>query len=169
MTLDELKALDHIAFVARLGHVFEHAPWVADRAFTAAPFASVDGLHRAMVRVVEAASEAEQLRLLSAHPDLAGKAARAKTLTADSTAEQAGAGLDQLSDAEYARFHRMNTAYRHKFGFPFVIAVKGHGKDGILAAFEARLPNDRPTERATALDEVGRIARFRLGALLEEE
>ena len=160
-----LNALDHAAFMARIGPIFEHSPWVADRAWSARPFNGVDGLHQAMMQVVAAASADEQLALLRAHPDLAGKAARAGTLTADSSQEQAGVGLDRLSDAEYVRFDRLNTAYRETFGFPFIVAVKRHTRDSILAAYETRLKNDRTTEIKTALAEVGLITRFRLDAL----
>ncbi len=165
MTTTALNALDHATFMARIGSVFEHSPWVADRAWAARPFDGVDGLHQAMMRVVQAASADEQLALLRAHPDLAGKAARAGTLTADSSQEQAGVGLDRLSEAEYVRFDRLNTAYRETFGFPFIVAVKRHTKDSILAAYETRLKNDRATEIKTALAEVGLITRFRLEAL----
>lgn len=116
-----------------------------------------------------AADAARQLALLRAHPDLAGKAARAGALTEHSTAEQAGAGLDRLSDAEYERFHALNDAYQQTFGFPFIIAVKGHTKDTILAAFAERLENSEAKERATALAQVARIARFRLDEMLSQQ
>ncbi len=119
-----------------------------------------------MVVAVDAADTARQLALLRAHPDLAGKAARAGALTAHSTAEQAGAGLDRLSDAEYARFHALNDAYQKTFGFPFIIAVKGHTRETILAAFAERLENSEAMERTTALAQVARIARIRLDAML---
>jgi 2-oxo-4-hydroxy-4-carboxy-5-ureidoimidazoline decarboxylase len=163
----DLDALDRTAFLALVGPVFEHSPWVAERAWAARPFHGVEGLHRAMMQVVADASLDEQLALLRAHPDLAGKAARAGTMTADSTREQAGAGLDRMSDAEYARFDRLNGAYRDKFGFPFIIAVRRHTKASILAAYERRLANDRDSEIKAALAEVGFITRLRLDALLE--
>ncbi len=165
MTTTDPNALDRTAFLAQAGPVFEHSPWVAERTWVARPFDGVAGLHHAMMQVVEAASADEQLALLRAHPDLAGKAARAGTLTADSTQEQAGVGLDRLSDDEYARFDRLNTAYRHTFGFPFIVAVKRHTKESILAAYETRLRNDRAAEIRTALVEVGLITRLRLDAL----
>ena len=165
-TTDRLNALDHAAFLALVGPVFEHSPWIAERAWVARPFDGVDGLHRAMMQVVADAPPDEQLALLRAHPDLAGKAARAGTMTTDSTREQAGAGLDRMSDAEYARFDRLNGAYRDKFGFPFIVAVRRHTRETILAAYEARLKNDRDTEMKTALQEVGIITRLRLDALL---
>ncbi len=168
LKVTELDHLDAPAFMAALGHVFEHAPWVAMRAAARRPFGTRAALHRAMMQVVQEASEAEQLELLRGHPELAGKAAQAGDLTADSAREQAGAGLDRLTPAEYARFHELNDAYRTKFGFPFIMAVKGRTKDEILAAFAARLDNDRATEFATALEQVGRIAAFRLADLVDD-
>jgi len=162
VTLAELNTLDPRAFVARLGHVFEHAPWVTERAAVRRPFASRDDLHRAMLTAIDEASEAEQLALLRGHPDLAGRAAMVGDLTADSKKEQAGAGLDRLSREEYERFHTLNSAYTTKFGFPFILAVKGKTKDDILAAYAARVGNDRETELRTALEQVGRIGGFRL-------
>jgi 2-oxo-4-hydroxy-4-carboxy-5-ureidoimidazoline decarboxylase len=162
LTLAELNSLDPGTFVARLGHVFEHAPWVAERVAARRPFADRDDLHRAMLAVIGEASEAERLALLRGHPDLAGRAAIAGNLTADSKKEQAGAGLDRLSREEYERFHALNGAYTTKFGFPFIFAVKGKTKDDILAAYAARVGNDRATELRTALEQVGRIGAFRL-------
>ena len=156
------------AFVATLGGIFEHSPWVAEAVVGQRPFASVAALHRAMVAAVDVAGEGAQLALLQAHPDLAGKLARAGALTDASTREQAGAGLDQLTDAEYHRFEIANMAYRDKFGFPFIIAVKGHDKHSILTNFEARVKNDRATELQTALAQVARIGGFRLAALVQD-
>ena len=168
LLLRDLNGLDAAAFAARLAHVFEHAPWVAARAADRRPFASRDALHRAMRDVIAAASEAEQLALLRGHPDLAGKAAIAGDLTADSRREQQGAGLDRLSAAEYERFHALNRAYTGRFGFPFILAVKGKTKDDILAAFAARVKNDRAAEFREALDQVGRIGGFRLADLVDD-
>jgi OHCU decarboxylase len=167
-TIRELNALDPAAFEGRLGHVFEHAPWVARRAAARRPFASRDALHRAMVEAIGAASRDEQLALLRGHPDLAGKAAIAGDLTADSRREQSGAGLDRLTAAEYERFHDLNRRYTAKFAFPFILAVKGKSKQDILAAFAARI--DRPVEAEfrEALDQVGRIGGFRLADLVEK-
>jgi 2-oxo-4-hydroxy-4-carboxy-5-ureidoimidazoline decarboxylase len=164
--LAELNAMDRAGFVAALGAVFEHSPWIADAAFAARPFADVAALHRAMVAAVDRAGEERQLALIRAHPDLAGKAARAGALGAHSTREQAGAGLDRLSDEEYARFHRLNDAYQARFGFPFIIAVRDHTKDTILRAFETRLGHDRASEIAEALRNVARIAELRLADLV---
>ena len=121
-----------------------------------------------MLAVIGAASEAERLALLRGHPDLADKAAIAGDLTRDSRREQQGAGLDRLSPAEYERFHALNRAYKERFGFPFILAVKGKTKDDILAAFAARAENDRQVEFRTAVDQVGRIAAFRLADLVAE-
>ena len=162
LRIEDLNGMDQQAFAAALGHVYEHAPWVAARTASRRPFASRAGLQGAMRQAVLEASEAEQMALVCGHPELAGKAAIARELTADSTREQQGAGLDRLTRAEYERFHVLNAAYRTKFGFPFIMAVKGLHKDEILAAFAARLENDREAEFRTALEQIGRIAGFRL-------
>ena len=156
-------------FVARFGGIFEHSPWIAERAWGLELGPAHDtpaGLHNALARMFRSASEAERLGVLTAHPDLAGKLAAAKRLTAESTAEQASAGLDALTDAERARFTELNTAYVARHGFPFIIAVRDNTKASILAAFEARLNNDRTTEFATACAQVERIARLRLEDML---
>lgn len=155
------------AFAAAFGEVAEHSPWVAERAAGRRPFASREAMIEAFAAVLAAASADEKLALVRAHPDLAGKAAVAGTLTDDSRREQAGAGLASLSPEEFARFTRLNAAYRERFGFPFVFAVKGAGKDQILAAFEERLGNDRERELSTALAHVARIVRFRIEARIE--
>lgn len=164
--LAALSALPQAAFVARLGNIFEHSPWIAERAWAASPFASVDVLHGAMLKVLHGASAAEQLALIRAHPELAGTEAAAGTLTAASTGEQQGAGLDQCTAGELQRLRTLNAAYRARFDFPFVIAVKGLSRHQIIAAIETRLNNDAATEFRTCLDEIGKIARFRLDAVL---
>ena len=153
-------------FVARFGHVFEHSPWIAEAAWHERPFRSLSELHGAMERAVNAATGERKMELILAHPDLAGKAAVAGELTPESEREQASAGLDQLSEAELAEFTRLNEAYTSRFGFPFIMAIKGRSKAEILAAFEQRLGNDAQTELATALDQVERIALLRLHDLL---
>jgi 2-oxo-4-hydroxy-4-carboxy-5-ureidoimidazoline decarboxylase len=168
MNLATLNALPKPAFIDTLGTIFEHSPWVAEDAYAAAPFTNLESLHAAMVAVVDQASLDQQLALIRAHPDLAGKAALAGELTAESTSEQKGAGLDRLSPDEYAKFHRLNDAYQAKFGFPFIIAVRGHDRHSILAAFETRLLNDAESERAEALAQIARIAGFRLADLLKD-
>ena len=139
--------------------LFEHSPWVEERA-DARP--SSGDRHADLMAVVRDASPEEQLALIRAHPELAGKAAVDGSLTDASAAEQASAGLDRLTQAEFDRFHALNAAYREKFGFPFIICVRLTDKAGILDAMERRLANDRDTEIATALREIGEIARLRL-------
>ena len=164
--LATLNGLDRDAFVDVLGGVFEHSPWVADGAFPAGPFASLESLHTAMMDVVRDAPEARRLALLNAHPDLAGPEARARRLTADSTSEQSSAGLDRISPADADAFDRMNPAYRAKFGFPFIIAVRGRGRAEILSVFAERLGRGQAEEAATVLAEVAAITRMRLGRLV---
>ena len=156
-------------YVARFGGVFEHSPWIAERAYDAGGLQetpTAEGVHVALVGQFRAATASEQLGVLRAHPDLAGKLAIAGDLTEESRNEQAGAGLDRLSADEHARFTALNTAYTDKFGFPFIIAVKGLTKDDILAAFESRIDNTPEQEFETALRQVERIALLRLTALL---
>ncbi len=156
-------------FLARFGHVFEHSPWIAETAYDAglpADAGTAEGLHRALCRVLRAASDKRKRALIDAHPDLAGRLARAGTLTADSTKEQASAGLDRLDPADLERFTRLNAAYRAKFGFPFIVAAKGLTKDDILQAFERRLENDPAAEQAEALAQIERIVLLRLKDLL---
>jgi OHCU decarboxylase len=162
MTLDQLNALDRDAFVDKLGWIFEHSPWVAERAWARRPFTSLDALHAAMVAEVEHATHEEQLALLCAHPDLG---ARAK-LSAASAGEQAGVGLNRLSKRDYDTLQSMNAAYRQKFGYPFLYAVKGSNADSILIGLVARIENDPEEEFPIALFEVFRIARFRLEAII---
>jgi 2-oxo-4-hydroxy-4-carboxy-5-ureidoimidazoline decarboxylase len=164
--LPALNGLDRRAFTQVLGAVFERSPWVAERAWERRPFSTLADLHTAMMAVVGAASAQEQLDLLRAHPDLAGRAARAGAMSTDSVAEQTSVGLDRLSDDEYARFHRLNAAYRERFGFPFIIAARRHDKAAILAAFERRLGQAREQETETALAQVAEIARLRLERLV---
>jgi OHCU decarboxylase len=157
--------MDRASFVAALGGIFEHSPWIAERAHDlelGPTHDSARGLHSALARVFRSASEPERLGVLTAHPDLAGKLAAAKRLTPESTAEQASAGLDALTDAERAEFTRLNAAYTEKFGFPFIIAVRDHDKASILAAFRRRIEQDRATEFAEACAQVERIAELRL-------
>jgi 2-oxo-4-hydroxy-4-carboxy-5-ureidoimidazoline decarboxylase len=167
LTLERLSSADRDSFVAALGGVFEHSPWIAGKAWEARPFASADALHQAMVNVVSAAPRERQLALIAAHPELAGKEAAAGTLTADSQGEQASAGLNRCTAAELKRLHELNAAYRKKFGFPFVMAIKNRSKQEILQALEARLEVAPESEFSRCLDEIARIARLRIGALLE--
>jgi len=165
LSLGDLNASDRNAFVAALGDIFEHAPWVAERAYAARPFASVTALHDAMMDIVRTAPRADQLAFLRGHPELGGKVARAGAMTADSKAEQGGLGLNQLSDDAFARFERANAAYAKNFGFPFIVCVRRHASaESILAAFEQRVGNDTAAEFAAALAEISFITRLRLDA-----
>jgi 2-oxo-4-hydroxy-4-carboxy-5-ureidoimidazoline decarboxylase len=166
MTLAELNAGDRAGFVAALGDVFEHSPWVAERAWAARPFAGIDALHAAMVAAMHGAGEPLQLALIRAHPELAGRAMARAEMTADSTREQAGAGLAQCSPDELAQLRSLNARYHERFGFPFILAVKGLARGAIIAAFARRVERDRATEFAACLDEIARIAGFRLQALI---
>ncbi|WP_377296434.1 2-oxo-4-hydroxy-4-carboxy-5-ureidoimidazoline decarboxylase [Rhizobium sp. SGZ-381] len=159
-------------FVDRFGGVFEHSPFIAERAYddgmVLGNHLNVDRVHAALVAVFRTATAKEKLCVLRAHPDLAGKLAISGGLTEDSAREQAGAGLDRLSPQEHARFTELNTGYVEKFGFPFIIAVKGLNKNDILAAFEVRIGNSRETEFETACAQVERIALLRLEGLLPD-
>lgn len=159
------SAMDRQVFVAAFGDVFEHSPWIADKAYDLELGPTHDnalGVHSALARVFRSASEKQRLDVLMAHPDLAGKLAAAGSLTPDSTAEQAGAGLDMLTDAERATFTTLNETYMSKFGFPFIIAVRDNSKASIMAAFQRRIDNDRTTEFGEACRQVERIALLRL-------
>jgi 2-oxo-4-hydroxy-4-carboxy-5-ureidoimidazoline decarboxylase len=162
VSLDQLNAADKTGFIAALGDIFEHAPWVAEVAHASRPFATLASLHDAMTTAVRSADADRRLALVNGHPDLAGKAARAGAMTADSTAEQSSAGLERLSEDEFARFRRLNEAYRKKFGFPFIVCVRRHTRDSILRQFERRLTHDAATELDAALSEVFRITALRL-------
>lgn len=166
MNMTGLNQLGQAGFVELLGKVYEHSPWVAERSFADAPFADVDALLQTMQRTLAAASRDEQLALIRAHPDLAGRAALRGELTAESTREQAGAGLDQCSAEELARFHALNDAYKAKFEFPFIMAVKNANREQILAGFETRIHNTPEQEFATALEQINRIAAFRVHDLI---
>jgi 2-oxo-4-hydroxy-4-carboxy-5-ureidoimidazoline decarboxylase len=158
LTLADLNTADRDRFVSALGWVFEGSPWVAERAWALRPFASFDELLGAMTDAMLAADHGEQLALLQAHPDLGTRA----RMSAASVGEQAGAGLDRLTPVEFQRLHQLNAAYRGKFGFPFLFAVKGSTSHDVLAALERRLGADVDAEFAEALRQVSRIARFRL-------
>jgi len=166
MTLDELNAMDTGPFVAALAGIFEHSPWVAEHVVTARPFANVEALHAAMCAAVAAAEPPLQMKLIRAHPQLAGKAAIRGELTVASSHEQRGAGLDQCSAEEFAEITQLNSAYDQRFGFPFILAVKRHTRGSIIVNMRERLGNARPAEITEALRQIGRIAYFRLEALL---
>lgn len=166
LALADLNRLDPAAFVALLGGVFEHAPWVARDAWAERPFAEAAELHAAMMRAVRAAPAQTRRAFLNGHPELAGAEARARGLTVDSTREQGSAGLDRMTDAEGQAFDRLNAAYRARFGFPFIIAVQGRGRAEILATFAERLARDPAVEEEAALDAVAQITRMRLDRLV---
>lgn len=169
MSLPRPSTMDRTVFVARFGGVFEHSPWIAEAAWEAGLSHEQDtteGLHAALCAALRAAGHDRQLAVLRAHPDLAGRLAVAGELTASSTAEQAGAGLDRCTPEEFARFRDLNARYVARFGFPFIMAVKGRGRDEILAAFARRIDHPADVEFATALAEVETIARLRLKDLL---
>lgn len=166
VTLDALNGMAPSAFVAELGEVFEHAPWVAEGTLSGRPYGTVAALHDAMMGVVRAASADRQQAFIAGHPELGSRVAR-RDLTDASKAEQGSLGLDRLSADEFDRFSRGNAAYREKFRFPFIVCVRRHTRDSILAQFERRLINDLETEQATALREIGLITRLRLSAKVE--
>ena len=163
MRIAELNGLDLAQFVAAIGYVCEDSPWVAERAWFERPFSSLDQLCERMNGVIGNASQAEQVSLLRAHPDLGTRA----RIGENSTREQSGAGLDNLTPDEYARLLRMNGEYKEKFGFPFLYAVKGSNKQQILSALEIRLGSTPADELAEALRQVFRIVRFRLEEMIE--
>jgi 2-oxo-4-hydroxy-4-carboxy-5-ureidoimidazoline decarboxylase len=165
MTVAELSQLPQDQFVESLGWIFEDSPWVAERAWAQRPFADLDAVHAAMIAVVASASRGEQLSLLCAHPDLGS---RARMSTA-SVGEQAGVGLDRLTPEEYARLHDLNSRYRAKFGFNFLFAVKGSTKHDILEALERRIESTPEQEFQEALQQVYRIASFRLRDAVTQE
>ncbi len=166
LTLDAVNSAARDAFVAALGEVFEHAPWVAQAAAGGRPYATVAALHDAMVQAARTARAELQLALIAGHPELGSRVKRAE-LTGHSQAEQGGLGLDRLSAEEFDRFGRLNAAYREKFGFPFIICVRRHTRDSILAQFERRLGNTVQAERERALAEIALITRLRLVGLVD--
>jgi 2-oxo-4-hydroxy-4-carboxy-5-ureidoimidazoline decarboxylase len=161
-SLAQVNAMDRAAFTAALGFVFELSPWVVERAHAAGPFADREALHGAMMDVLKTAPKSELLALFRAHPELAGKAALAGDMTAESQSEQAGAGLDRLTPDEYARFHVLNDAYGARFSFPFIICARLNDKHSILAAMEQRLDNDEAEEITETVAQIGLISRLRL-------
>ena len=162
VTLAVVNEMDASAFVAAFGDVAEHTPWVANRAAHGRPFVSLNAMIDAFSEEIGAATQDEKLALLRAHPDLAGRAAIAGKVAEESRREQAGAGLDRLTPAEFARFTQLNEAYKAKFGFPFILAVRGADKQTILGAFADRIQRTPEDELAMALSQVARIIRFRI-------
>jgi OHCU decarboxylase len=160
--MEGVNELGREAFVERFGPLFEHSPWVAEDAWSDRPFAGEDELFEALCSAMYSAPRAKQLALIRAHPDLAGKAAIEGSLTTSSAHEQASAGLDRLTPEEYQQFTRTNTAYRERFGFPFVVCAREHTKESILRVAAERLEHTRDEEVRVALEEIAKIARLRL-------
>ena len=167
LTLPEINALSREGFVAQFGAIFEHSPWVAGEAWKRQPFRDVDHLLAEMKESVRAASAEQQLALIRAHPDLVGRAAREGTLAPASASEQASAGLDRLDAEETAWFQEQNRAYQERFGFPFIICVRANRKQAIREGFVSRIKNSAEVEIRAALDEIDKIAAFRLDDLVE--
>jgi 2-oxo-4-hydroxy-4-carboxy-5-ureidoimidazoline decarboxylase len=166
MKLSDLNAASADDFVAALGNIFEYSPWIAEQAAASRPFSGVNALFAAMKDVVDRAPAEQRLALIKGHPDLANKTQRAAGLTDESNAEQNSAGLDRLSDAEFAAFERVNDAYRTRFGIPYIVCVRRHTRDSVLRDFERRLPNDAETELRTSIAEICRVAALRLDQLV---
>lgn len=162
-SIDELNQMQQEEFVAALGDVFEHTPAIAQKAWKSRPFSHASDLHQSMVELVNDLRLDEQLALIRAHPDLGSKAKMADA----SVKEQAGVGLDRLGLSDYEQFHQLNQAYKEKFEFPFIIAVKNHTKESILYAFRCRLENSKEAEIAQSLEEISQIAWFRLAELVQ--
>lgn len=162
-TVDEINAMSEASFVEAFGSVFEHSPWIARRTWSSRPFSDREDLHRKMCATFRSATAEEQLGVIVAHPDLGD---RLMALTPESTGEQAAAGLDQLTADELALFRQNNTAYKAKFGFPFIICARLNDKTKMLEAFSRRLANSRGEELDTALGQIELIAQLRLQTLI---
>jgi len=169
MTLAELNALDEAAFTAALGHIFEHSPWVAQRTHAKRPFADFLTLHTLLCATMRAAPREEQLALIRAHPDLAGRLAQLKQLTPVSASEQAAAGLDSLSRKELTEFERLNKAYAARFGFPFIVCARLHDRESIMEEMRTRAYNTHTEEHNNALAEIEKIAWLRLQDVVSQE
>jgi 2-oxo-4-hydroxy-4-carboxy-5-ureidoimidazoline decarboxylase len=168
--LTEANALGEREFVARYGSVFEHSPWVAERAWKKRPFRSVDALHQAMMQVLAQAEKEEQLALVRAHPELAGAQAKHGTLTADSSSEQGRLGFLRLTQEEFRAMARLNQGYRERHGFPCIVALRMHAtRASVIAEMERRIANDSDTELKNALEQIGDITRGRLEKLVDKE
>ena len=165
-SLSELNDMDATSFVQLLGGVFEHSPWVAQQVVNQRPFATLVQLHAAMVSVIEGAGTTAQLRLIRTHPEVAGKAALRGELTTESTREKSGAGLDQCSPEEFAALQGRNTEYKARFGFPFIVAVRGHTRQSVIALMGQRLANSAEVETKECLQQIYRIGLFRLQDML---
>jgi len=166
-TIAQLNSSDRGEFVRTLGHLFEHSPWVAEQTWDKRPFADSKQLHQELCATMHRAPVAQQRALIEAHPDLAGRLALAGKLTAESTFEQASAGLDRMSTEESAAFQELNTTYRARFGFPFIICARLNARDAILQAMRARISHSPEQEHAGALAEIEKIAWLRLQDVLQ--
>lgn len=168
-SLEKLNSCGREVFVAALGQIFEHSPWVAEETFDRRPFGDVDSLHEALCGTMRSAPAERKLALVREHPDLAGRLAKAGGLTSSSAREQSAAGLDRLTPSEVAEIERLNSAHRVRFGFPFVICARLNAKEAILSAMRARLGNTPEAELSTALEEIAKIARLRLNEAIAKE
>jgi 2-oxo-4-hydroxy-4-carboxy-5-ureidoimidazoline decarboxylase len=166
-SIDTLNTLSQEEFTAALGTIYEHSPWFAQRAAAKRPFKDLQQLQDAMANEVRNAPQQERLDLILAHPELAGKAAVRGELTEESTREQKGAGLDQCSPEEFAQLQELNRRYREKFGFPFVVAVKGHTRQSILKNMAERIENGRDAEEKECIEQIIRIGGFRLADIVQ--
>ena len=166
-TIADLNSADQVTFVSALGHLFEHSPWVAEQTWARRPFRNAEHLHQELCASMRHASVERQRALIEAHPDLAGRLALAGKLTAESTREQASAGLNQMSQEETAAFQELNTAYRERFGFPFIICARLNARDAIIQAMRTRLHHSPAEEHAAALNEIEKIAWLRLQDVLK--
>ena len=166
LDLDAVNAMDREPFVAALGAAFEHSPWVAENAWAARPFASVEALHAAMLDTVRRAPQTTQIAFLCAHPELAGREAQANALTTDSQREQASAGLDAMTKVEMTEMTRLNEVYRRRHGFPFIIAVRRHGKAQIFEEMRRRTEQDTTSEFVVAMEQIACITGLRVKALV---
>jgi 2-oxo-4-hydroxy-4-carboxy-5-ureidoimidazoline decarboxylase len=166
LTLDQLNASDVDAFTEALSGIFEHSAWIPRTAAPGRPYRTIADLHAAMCDIVRQADREHQLTLINAHPELAGKAAVRGELTDESTREQRGAGLDQCSPEELLRLQSLNAAYRTKFGFPFIVAVRGYGREAIIALLEQRLTSSFETELQQNLKQIFAIASLRMNDLI---
>jgi 2-oxo-4-hydroxy-4-carboxy-5-ureidoimidazoline decarboxylase len=169
LSLAHINSLDRASFAAALGPLFEHSPWVAEETWPRRPFRNAEHLHAELCATMRGARRERQMALVNAHPDLAGRLAQQQTLTAESTKEQASAGLSQLSEAELAEFQRLNAAYREKFGFPFIICARLNNRGMILEAIRRRIENSAEMEFPTALGEIEKIAQLRLNDLTKTD
>jgi 2-oxo-4-hydroxy-4-carboxy-5-ureidoimidazoline decarboxylase len=166
LRIDDVNKLEKSTFVSVFGAIYEHSPWIAEKAWLHRPFGSVDNIHAVMDEVVQRAGQSRQLNLIKAHPELAGRLAYSGQFTAESRSEQAQAGLTSLSKNLTIRMLELNGAYQQKFGFPFIICARLNNVATILAAMEERLQNSRETEFETALQEISKIAKLRLADII---